>query len=103
MGETTDIRGSYDFAVTCALPYLDTTAGNGTDAIDRGVACGGCYLVGRDGDTFRRRNTLYSRDEFLEHFRWCEKAQLLWRDSNEGERSAGEMLDASLSIEFLII
>ena len=112
MSQTTDTMGltgvvdqppSYRLVEgVCALPYLDRTADTGAYTIDRGVSCGGCYLLPRTPHIQRRRrfgdipsDRLYSRDEFLEHFSWCEKAQLLWRESKEGTISAQRMLDVS--------
>ncbi|KAJ5091852.1 hypothetical protein NUU61_006722 [Penicillium alfredii] len=34
---------------------------------------------------FEARDKVYAQDRFLEHFRWCEQAQLLWRSSDEGK------------------
>jgi hypothetical protein len=30
------------------------------------------------------RNTVYTRRDFLEHFRWCKQGQLLWESSDGG-------------------
>ncbi|SCN84106.1 uncharacterized protein FFMR_09197 [Fusarium fujikuroi] len=37
------------------------------------------------------RDKVYARDGFLEHFKWCEQAQLLWESSCEGNRRPAEL------------
>jgi hypothetical protein len=37
------------------------------------------------------RDKVYSQAGFLEHFRWCEQAQLLWKMSEAGTRRPGAL------------
>ncbi|GKU05061.1 cyclin f-box [Fusarium langsethiae] len=78
----------FNYMGSCALPYYDETTGN----VEHGISCAGCQLalekriIGsrtRQADDTRK---LYARDGFLEHFRWCEQAQLLWRTSDQGNK-----------------
>ncbi|KAH0594654.1 hypothetical protein MHUMG1_07488 [Metarhizium humberi] len=81
-----------NFMGTCALPYYDTRTGQ----VEEGVSCAGCQLLVANGCVMREmpfwswayeaRNTLYSRDGFLEHFRRCKQAQRRWNESDEGEK-----------------
>ncbi|KID63595.1 Cyclin-like F-box, partial [Metarhizium brunneum ARSEF 3297] len=81
-----------NFMGTCALPYYDTSTGQ----VEEGVSCAGCQLLVANGCVMRdmklwswayeARNTLYSRDGFLEHFRWCKQAHRRWNDSDEGKK-----------------
>ncbi|KAG6131913.1 hypothetical protein E4U38_003653 [Claviceps purpurea] len=76
-----------NFMSSCALPYYDRQ----TDRVEHGISCAGCQLalekgiIGSRGEKweFEARNKIYARDAFLEHFRWCEQAQLLWSSSDE--------------------
>lgn len=79
----------YNFMASCVLPYYDRR----TREVERGVSCAGCQLAiekgivrGHRGEKwpYEARDKLYARDGFLEHFRWCEQAQLLWMESDEG-------------------
>ncbi|RAL03657.1 F-box protein [Aspergillus ibericus CBS 121593] len=80
------------FMVTTALPYLDVASGS----IQNGVCCSGCQLFLEDalmtstlpGDAVDLRDKVYSDDEFLIHFRQCQKAQELMRLSQEGTSAA---------------
>lgn len=76
----------FAFMACCALPSYDSQTGK----IESGVSCAGCQVAMENninshttwaGDI---RDMVYSRDEFLEHFVWCEPAQLLWLESERG-------------------
>jgi hypothetical protein len=89
---STQIETKYNFMGSCALPYYDRGTGN----IEDGISCGGCQLaiekdivVGRWA--FDARDKEYARNGFVEHFRWCEQAQLLWISSDEGRRRPPEL------------
>ncbi|KAK0637260.1 hypothetical protein B0T17DRAFT_484496 [Bombardia bombarda] len=81
----------------CALPYYDRQ----TRKVDHGVSCSGCRLAVAKGlvrNHDRSRNLsgevqdrLFTPDGLLEHFRWCEQAQLLWRSSDEGKTQPSEL------------
>ncbi|EHK15319.1 uncharacterized protein TRIVIDRAFT_38294 [Trichoderma virens Gv29-8] len=83
------------FMGSCALPHYDGQTGK----VEHGVSCAGCQLalekdiIGSRGDkwAFEARDKVYSQDGFLEHFRWCEQAQLLWRSSSEGRNRPAEL------------
>ncbi|PTD05232.1 hypothetical protein FCULG_00000252 [Fusarium culmorum] len=65
----------HNFTGSCALPYYNETK----DSVE--------------GEQWRfdARDKLYARDGFLEHFRRCEQAQLLWRTSDEGRKMPPEL------------
>ncbi|PWY91988.1 hypothetical protein BO94DRAFT_564671 [Aspergillus sclerotioniger CBS 115572] len=85
----------YNFMGACALPYYDKESGE----LERGISCAGCQLaIEKDiigtRDTawgYQARDKVYARDDFLDHFRWCEQAQLLWRSSGEGKSRPPEL------------
>lgn len=74
---------------SCALPYYDEQTG----AVEHGVSCAGCQvaiekdIIGTRGTKwgYDARDKVYAQDGFLDHFRRCEQAQLLWRSSREGQ------------------
>ncbi|CAG8338828.1 unnamed protein product [Penicillium nalgiovense] len=80
------------YITSCTLPYYDKQTG----IVKRGLSCGGCQLaIEKDiigtrntGWGYEARDKVYARDGFLDHFRWCEQAQLLWRLSGEGRNPA---------------
>ncbi|KAG8423029.1 hypothetical protein J3459_009827 [Metarhizium acridum] len=86
-----------NFMGSCALPYYDTQTGKVEDV----VSCAGCQLavekgiigVSLDSWSWAREvcTKVYARDEFLEHFRWCKQAQLLWNTSDEGKSQPPEL------------
>ncbi|KAG6089351.1 hypothetical protein E4U15_003171 [Claviceps sp. LM218 group G6] len=84
-----------NFMSSCALPYYDRQ----TDRVEHGISCAGCQLalekgiIGSRGEKweFEARDKIYARDAFLEHFRWCEQAQLLWSSSDEGNTRPPEL------------
>lgn len=83
---------------SCALPYYDKLNG----VVEHGMSCAGCQLalekdiIGTKGEKWasEARDKLYARNGFLEHFRWCEQAQLLWRSSCEGTTRPTELSEA---------
>ena len=85
----------FNFMGACALPYYDKR----TDKVERGISCAGCQVaieksaLDTDGTEwiFDARDTAYDQDGFLDHFRWCEQAQLLWRSSCEGKKQPPEL------------
>ncbi|KAL1877376.1 hypothetical protein VTK73DRAFT_8671 [Phialemonium thermophilum] len=85
----------FNFMGSCALPYYDRLTGN----VERGISCAGCQLalekdiIGTRAEdwAFEARDKVYGKREFLEHFRWCEQAQLLWKSSGEGSRLPTEL------------
>lgn len=77
---------------SCALPYYDKQTGK----VERGISCAGCqislerntYVSSTAGVTrllHVARDKEYAQDGFLNHFRWCQNAQLIWKASGEGE------------------
>jgi hypothetical protein len=89
----------YNFKGSCALPYYDKRTGE----VEHGVSCAGCqlaiekYIIGARAEAWawEARDKVYSRVGFLERFRWCEQAQLLWRTSEEGTRRPPELPEAA--------
>lgn len=85
----------FNFMSSCALPYYDRRTGR----VEHGMSCAGCQLalekgiIGSKGEdwAFEARNKVYAQDGFMEHFRWCEQAQLLWRSSGEGKTRPTEL------------
>lgn len=86
-----------NFMGTCALPYYDARTGQ----VEEGVSCAGCQLLVANGCVMREmpfwswayeaRNTLYSRDGFLEHFWRCKQAQRRWNESDEGKKLPSDL------------
>lgn len=82
-----------------ALPYYDKRTGK----IEFGVSCAGCQLalekdiIGTRVEkwAFEARDKVYAQDGFLEHFRWCDQAQILWRSSDEGHNWPKELPEAA--------
>ncbi|KAF5254161.1 hypothetical protein FANTH_1043 [Fusarium anthophilum] len=95
----------FNFMGSCALPYYDKVTGN----VEYGISCAGCQLtlekdiIGSRGEkwAFEARDKVYARDGFLEHFRWCEQAQLLWESSGEGKHRPAELPEAARRGGFL--
>ncbi|KAK1989714.1 hypothetical protein LX36DRAFT_664974 [Colletotrichum falcatum] len=89
----------YNFMGSCALPYYDRR----TSRVEHGMSCAGCQLalekdiIGFRGEkwAFEARDMVYAQDGFLEHFRWCEQAQLLWKSSDEGNNQPVELPEAA--------
>lgn len=66
----------FNYLVTSAVPYMDPE----NDETESGIACKGC--IWETPKRPRREygiERVYSREEFLEHFQWCYRAQLLWQ------------------------
>ncbi|KAK4447131.1 cyclin-like F-box [Podospora aff. communis PSN243] len=55
-------------------------------AVEHGMSC-----AGGGGWASEARDKVYAQDGFLDHFRWCEQAQLLWRSSGEGKHKPPEL------------
>lgn len=85
----------FNFMGSCALPYYDKQTGR----VEHGISCAGCQLaiekdiIGTRGTKwgYEARDKVYAQDGFLDHFRWCEQAQLLWRSSGEGKNQPPEL------------
>ncbi|RWQ91373.1 hypothetical protein C8Q69DRAFT_409708 [Paecilomyces variotii] len=94
-----ELNPKFSFMASCALPYYDKQTGQ----VEHGMSCAGCQLalerdiIGTRGEkwAFEARDKVYARDSFLEHFRWCEQAQLLWRSSGEGNNRPTELPEAA--------
>ena len=78
---------TYTFMATTTLPYLNIRTGT----VEHGISCKGCHVVLlerlRMNDyvkSAQKRNRVYSEEGFLEHFRWCKQAQILWNCSMNG-------------------
>ncbi|KAJ6021964.1 hypothetical protein N7540_007468 [Penicillium herquei] len=90
-----DRNQKFNFMGSCALSYYDKATGK----IERGISCAGCQLaIEKDIVTtestrlrFHARDKVYAQDGFLDHFRWCEQAQLLWKSSAEGTKKPTEL------------
>ncbi len=89
----------FDFMGSCALPYCDGRTGR----VQHGMSCAGCQLalekniLGSRVEkwAFEARDKVYGQDGFLEHFRWCEQAQLLWESSGGGTSRPAELPEAA--------
>jgi hypothetical protein len=89
----------FNFMGSCALPYYDRRSGK----VEYGMSCAGCQLalekdiIGSRGEkwAFEARDKVYAQDGFLEHFQWCEQAQLLWKSSGEGNSLPTELPEAA--------
>jgi hypothetical protein len=80
------------FMSSCALPYYDRQS----RTTQHGVSCAGCQLyiersidLGAMGGkwAYKARDIIYGTDNFfnfLEHFKGCREAQMLWETSKEG-------------------
>lgn len=90
------------FMASCALPYYDRR----TRKVERGISCSGCQLalekgiIGSGGSdwepsAYLARDMVYAQDNFLEHFRWCQQAQLLWESSGEGKHRPSELSEGA--------
>ncbi|PVH77533.1 hypothetical protein DL98DRAFT_573683 [Cadophora sp. DSE1049] len=89
----------FNYMGSCALPYYNKQTGQ----VEHGMSCAGCQLalekeiIGTRGEkwAFEARDKVYGRHGFLEHFRWCEQAQLLWRSSGEGNNRPTDLPEAA--------
>ena len=85
----------FNFMGSCALPYYDRQASR----IERGMSSAGCQLalekriIGARCEKWalEARDKVYAQDGFLEHFRWCEQAHVLWRSSDGGNKQPPEL------------
>lgn len=92
---SSDRNQKFNFMGSCALPYYDEHTGR----VEHGISCAGCQLaiekdiIGTRGTKwgYEARDKVYAQDGFLDHFRWCEQAQLLWRSSGEGKNQPSEL------------
>lgn len=90
-----DRNQKINFMGSCALPFYDKQ----TCRVERGISCAGCQLgiengiIGTKGTKwgYEARAKVYAQDSFLEHFQWCEQAQLLWRSIGEGKTRPPEL------------
>lgn len=90
-----DRNQKFNFMGSCALPYYDKQ----TSRVEHGISCAGCQLaiekdiIGTRGTKwgYEARDKVYARGGYLDHFRWCEQAQLLWRSSCEGQKWPPEL------------
>lgn len=76
---------NFNFMAACALPYYDRLIGE----VEHGLSCFGCQLAARESiskSNCEARDKVYSRENFLRHFRCCEQAHLVWRANGEGRR-----------------
>ncbi|KAK4206362.1 hypothetical protein QBC37DRAFT_249739, partial [Rhypophila decipiens] len=85
----------FKFMGSCALPYYDRRTGR----VEHGISCARCqFALEKRINTsrgvrwaFEARDKVYAQDGFLDHFRWCEQAQLLWRSSGKGKHRPTEL------------
>lgn len=82
-------KWAIDFMVCCALPSYNPQ----NNQVECGVSCSGCRIflynvVDRPCPDWAKvaLDMVYSHSEYLEHFAWCEQAQLLWGKSVQGTR-----------------
>lgn len=91
-------QGKFRYMASCILPYYNRQTGE----VDYGVSCAGCQLtVDKESVTydhelasdeaFDARDTVYGRDSFLEHFKWCKDAQSLWASTEHGTKRPTEL------------
>lgn len=93
----------YSFMSSCALPYYDSTA----NKVDRGVSCTGCQVSFEDMKASGRldkavadvRDLVYAEDEFMEHFQWCENAQVVWTKKGVLPESVHDMRQGEEEME----
>ncbi|KAF4343575.1 hypothetical protein FBEOM_2484 [Fusarium beomiforme] len=71
-----------NYMVTCAAPVLVPRTGD----IEKGIACKGCMGLRPQARLGCRRldRRVYTNKDFLEHFRWCDRAQWLWKAYLQG-------------------
>ena len=75
------------YMASSSIPYLDVATGS----VQTGLSCKGCQVMLEDDaiktrstEPFRRRNRVYSREGFLDHFQQCDGAKALWISSKGG-------------------
>lgn len=77
-----------NFMASCGLPHYDRQ----NRTTEHGISCAGCQLalekdiIGSRGEewAYIARDRVHGKEGFLEHFKRCEQAQLLWESSNGG-------------------
>ena len=80
----------FTFMGSCALPYYNKQTGQ----IEHGISCAGCQIDTEDSydaELVQAQDKVYARDDFLEHFRWCELAQRLWESDHLREMKQIEL------------
>ncbi|PTB63861.1 hypothetical protein BBK36DRAFT_1125562 [Trichoderma citrinoviride] len=82
---------AHNFMSSCELPYYDPQ----TRAVEYGISCAGCEaraIEQHPGQASRPADApwdgVFSRDNFLKHFRTCRQAQKLWESSPEAALEA---------------
>ncbi|KAF5980945.1 cyclin f-box [Fusarium bulbicola] len=74
----------FNYLVMCAVPYMDPE----NFEMESGIGCKGCIKIpGSQTIKYEGMERVYSREEFLEHFQWCYRAQLLWQAYEEEDAS----------------
>lgn len=76
----------FDFMACCALPSYEPKF----RSIQGGISCAGCQLAVEEDlipfhDAAEKRDIVYSREGFIQHFELCKDAQLLWTSSTNGQ------------------
>lgn len=87
-------ENSEDHLTTCVMPHLDKQG----MLPDNWLSCEGCKLSRQptnpwDEVTFVESAIswrVYDRDGFLEHFRWCKQAQIVWEEQRGKVEEAEE-------------
>jgi hypothetical protein len=80
------------FMASTPLPLFDPI----TTEIEHGICCKGCQIAVEeevdDGsmDLYRRRDRVYSKEGYLNHFPKCPQSISLWNSSKEGTMSVDE-------------
>ncbi|KAL7799809.1 hypothetical protein V8C37DRAFT_365537 [Trichoderma ceciliae] len=87
----------HNFMASCELPYYDPR----TQVVEHGISCAGCertataQAVGQAAPTatddrldFRPWDKVFSRENFLKHFKICAQARMLWEASPEAALEA---------------
>lgn len=82
----------HNFMASCELPYYDPQ----TQAVEYGISCAGCETsaAGQAAGQAPSRaadapwDRVFSRDNFLKHFKICAQAQKLWASSPEAALEA---------------
>lgn len=89
----------HNFMASCELPYYDPQ----TQTVEYGISCAGCErsATGQAHGQAPSRaadapwDRVFSRDNFLKHFKICAQAQKLWESSPEAALEAIIKRDAS--------
>ncbi|WZH49609.1 F-box domain-containing protein [Fusarium acuminatum] len=87
--ETFGEENTQDDLTTCVVPHLDKQGMR----LNNWLSCEGCKQI-KHPTYQRNKETLmqsaiewrvYDRDGFLEHFRWCKQAQIVWEQKKKLE------------------